>query len=88
MDNRLNFIGGKSSASGVPRNRYTGWSELIPSGAGLLAFRDEAEAAAALREVERDHARHARAAAELAATHFDHRVVLGDLLARANIPRP
>lgn len=66
----------------------TGWSEIIPAGAGLLAFRDEAEAAAALREVERDHARHAAAAQAIAASHLDHRVVLGELLDGANIPRP
>lgn len=66
----------------------TGWSEIIPCGEGLLAFRDEASAAAALREVERDYARHARAAAEVAATHFDHAVILGDLLTKAEIPRP
>jgi hypothetical protein len=66
----------------------TGFSELLPHGAGLLVFRDEAEAVAALRAVERDYARHAAAARELAARHFDHSVVLRELLETAGIPQP
>ncbi|MBE2215285.1 MAG: glycosyltransferase family 1 protein [Opitutaceae bacterium] len=66
----------------------TGWTDFIPAGEGLLAFRDEAEAVAALGEVERDYPRHARAAREVAKKYFDHAVVLGDMLEKADVPLP
>lgn len=66
----------------------TGWSEIISPGPGLLAFRDEAEAVAALRAIESDHVRHAAGAATIAARHFDHEVVLGEMLDIAGVPRP
>ncbi len=44
----------------------TGWSDYYPAGEGLLAFEDEAGAAAALAEVARDPRRHARAARAIA----------------------
>jgi hypothetical protein len=61
----------------------TGFSDVFPVGEGLLAFTGPAEAAAALDEVERDHARHARSARELAAEYFDSAAVLSHLLADA-----
>ena len=44
----------------------TGWTDFYPTGEGLLAFHDEASAAAALETVGRDPARHARAARDIA----------------------
>jgi hypothetical protein len=59
----------------------TGWSKHLPSGEGLLAFDDVEGAAQALRRVESDPARHARAARAIAEEHFDSARVLTSLLA-------
>jgi hypothetical protein len=64
----------------------TGFSDVLPVGEGLLAFTGPDEAAAALDEVERDHARHARAARAIAAEYFDSGAVLSRLLADATSP--
>lgn len=66
----------------------TGWSEFIPAGEGVLAFRDEDGAVAAIEAVERDYAGHARAARAVAQKYFDHAVVLRDMLEKAEIPLP
>lgn len=63
----------------------TGLGGHLPLGEGLLVFDDVAGAQAALAEIERDHARHARAAAELAARHFDSDRVLTQLLDIAGV---
>lgn len=60
----------------------TGWSEDLPTGAGLHAFESEAEAERALRRVEGSWGSESQAAREIAETHFDTRRVLGDLLER------
>lgn len=71
-------------ASGRPVvARDTGFGRHLPVGDGLLAFRTEDEAAAAVERVRADYARHARAAREVAETHLDARLVLGRLLSRA-----
>lgn len=44
----------------------TGFSEHLPCGEGLFAVSDSAEAAAAVDEIERDYARHSRAARAIA----------------------
>jgi hypothetical protein len=62
----------------------TGLSDVLPVGEGLLAFTSPAEAEAAVREVERDHARHARAARAVAEEYFDSAVVLTRLLDEAS----
>ena len=59
----------------------TGWSRLLPSGRGLLAFHDEETAIEALREVEADPKSHAKAARAIAEEHFDSKRVLGEMLA-------
>lgn len=59
----------------------TGFSDIIPTGRGLLAFTDLDSAVAAIRSVESDYAAHQSAAVELARSHFDSRVVLGEMLA-------
>ena len=61
----------------------TGWSAHIPEGDGLFAFRDGAEARAAIDAVLTRPRAHARAAAELAREHFAHDVVLPPLVERA-----
>jgi hypothetical protein len=58
----------------------TGFSEVLPSGEGVLTFDDPDGAAAALAEVEADYDRHAEAAAAFARQHFDSAVVLARLL--------
>ena len=55
-------------ASGRPViTQETGFSEWLPTGDGLFAFRTPDEAAAAIEEVERRHEYHCRAARELCA---------------------
>ena len=61
----------------------TGWSSHLPSGEGLLAFETVDQAAESIARVDADYPRHARRAREIAAAHFDARVVLPSLLARA-----
>lgn len=60
----------------------TGFSQLLPTGAGLLAFSSETEAVAGIEAVSRDYRRHARAAREIAETHFRSEFVLSALLDR------
>jgi hypothetical protein len=63
----------------------TGFSEFIPTGEGLFAFSNLDEAASGIEAVEKDYARHQRAARELARTKFASDVVLGDLLRRIGL---
>ncbi len=58
----------------------TGFAPFLPTGAGLLAFREPTEAAERIDEVRRDYARHALAARRIAEEHLDARRVLGRLL--------
>ena len=58
----------------------TGWSDHYPCGEGLFAFTTIDEAAAALRAVERDHARHAAAARAVAERELAAERVLPRLL--------
>jgi hypothetical protein len=58
----------------------TGFSRVIPTGSGLHAFTNAEEAAEAIGAIERDYAREARVARELARTHFESRKVLTRLL--------
>jgi hypothetical protein len=68
-------------ASGRPViAQETGFSELYPTGAGLFAFSEPDEALSAVEVVAGDHARHSRAALELAREHFDSDRVIGRLL--------
>jgi hypothetical protein len=61
----------------------TGFSRVIPTGSGLLAFGTLDEAVAAVADVERDYDRHARAAREIAAAYFDSERVLSQLVEQA-----
>lgn len=60
----------------------TGWSRLLPNGRGLLAFEDTDDAVEALRSVEADPYRHAKAAREIAEEWFASDRVLGEMLNR------
>lgn len=51
--------------------QFTGFEKFIPAGRGLVGFDDAASAAEALRAVDADYARHARAAREIAQGYFD-----------------
>jgi hypothetical protein len=71
-------------ASGRPAVvQDTGFTRWLPSGRGLIAFTDLDGAAAGIEAVSADHRGHCEAARELAAAHFDHAAVLGELLAAA-----
>jgi hypothetical protein len=59
----------------------TGFSRYLPTGKGLLAFRDVGEAVAAIEELRRDYAGHSEAASALARERFDSDRVLSELLA-------
>ena len=73
-------------ASGRPVvAQETGFSEIYPTGSGLLAFEDLDGAVAVVEEVAGDYARHARAARALAEEHFDSDRVLRRLLQELGI---
>jgi hypothetical protein len=61
----------------------TGFDAVLPVGVGIVPFSNVDEAAAAIAEVERDYARHSRAAREIAAEYFDANRVLTRLLDEA-----
>jgi len=68
-------------ASGRPVvAQETGFGEVLPVGEGLLAFSTSEEAAAAVAVIEREPARHGRAARAIAEEHLDARKVLPRLL--------
>ncbi len=63
----------------------TGWSEVLPSGDGLRAWRDLDEAAAVLRELEADPARHCAAARRIAEEFLDACKVVSMFLSRIDL---
>lgn len=68
-------------ASGRPViTQDTGFRSILPTGAGLHAFSNVDEAAAALERVETNYRQQCRQARELAAEYFDSRRVLMQLL--------
>jgi hypothetical protein len=68
-------------ASGRPvLARDTGFSERLPTGLGLVAFRDLEEAVAGVAEIDGHYAQHSRAAREMAEEYFDSRKCLAALL--------
>jgi Glycosyl transferases group 1 len=73
-------------ASGKPAVvQSTGFEDVLPVGEGLLTFQTLDEAVEAVAAVERDYARHARAARRLAERRFDSAVVLPRILERAGL---
>lgn len=68
-------------ASGRPvLAQDTGLDGLIPTGEGVVTFKDLDEAVDGVEAIARDWPRHARAARELAEAYFDSDLVLGRLL--------
>jgi hypothetical protein len=63
----------------------TGFSELLPTGEGLLAFSDLDGAIDAIRRVEQDYAGHCDAARDVAAREFDATRVLTDLISNTGL---
>jgi hypothetical protein len=61
----------------------TGFSAVLPVGEGLLTFRMMEEAVAAIKDIEANYARHAKAARELAVEYFDAAKVLTCLIDQA-----
>jgi len=66
----------------------TGFSDTLPVGEGLFAFRDEEEAAAAIEKIQTDYPRHCRAARQLAEEYFAAEKVLGELFRQCDLPVP
>jgi hypothetical protein len=61
----------------------TGFSAVLPTGEGLLAFSTVEEAIASIKEIEADYDRHAKAAREIASEYFDATTVLTGLVEEA-----
>jgi hypothetical protein len=73
-------------ASGKPVvTQDTGFSNVLPTGAGLFAVSDVGEAAAAIEEINSDYRRHCDAARAIAAEYFDARTVAARLLAEVGL---
>ena len=58
----------------------TGFSNILPTGAGLFGFRTLDEIEDAIGRINADYVRHSKAAQSIARELFDYRVVLGALL--------
>ena len=58
----------------------TGFGSVLPTGAGLFAFSDVGDVAAALEAIDADYGAQAAAARDVAREYFGHDVVLGRLL--------
>jgi len=66
----------------------TGFSDHLPTGAGLLAFSTPGEAIAATHDIDADYERHRRAARELAEAHLDSQTVLKNVVDHLGAPKP
>lgn len=66
----------------------TGFSEWLPTGDGVMAFRTPDEATAAITQLQGNYERHCRRARDVAAGFFDARTVLGALIDAAARRRP
>jgi hypothetical protein len=63
----------------------TGFSEVLPTGRGLFAFRNMDDILAAVDTIESDYEQNRAAAGEIAAEYFDATKVVGNLLGRAGL---
>ncbi len=61
----------------------TGFSSVLPTGQGLLAFTSLQEAMESIEQVEHGYKQHSQAAREIAETYFDATNVLNDLIEKA-----
>ena len=65
--------------------QFTGFEKYIPSGTGLLGFDDADGAVDAIRAVNSDYPRHAKAAREIAAEYFDAIKLLDEIAGKAGL---
>ncbi len=65
--------------------QFTGFEKFIPSETGLLGFDDADGAVAAIRAVNSDYPRHAKAAREIAAEYFDAIKLLDEIAEKAGL---
>lgn len=73
-------------ASGKPALvQSTGFESSLPTGKGLLTFRDLAEGIAGVREINANYQEHAEAARALAERHFNSDVVLSRMLEQVGL---
>ena len=63
----------------------TGFSNILPTGAGLFGFSTLDEVVAAMETINADYERHSRAAADVARDYFSSDVVLSDLLSHVGL---
>jgi hypothetical protein len=63
----------------------TGFSNVLPTGAGLFAFSTMEEIVDAVSTINGDYKKHCTAAAQLAREHFNYDVVLPPLLAEVGV---
>ena len=76
-------------ASGRPvLHQDTGFSDWLPCGLGVLAFRSPGDVVAGMEQIELDYERHCRAARELAEEYFSAHRVLPALVDRAMATSP
>ncbi len=76
-------------ASGKPVViQHTGASSFLPNGEGMFRYSTAEEAAAAFATINRDYARHCRAAREIAEAYFDSKQVAMRILDHALSPTP
>ncbi len=74
-------------ASGKPAIvQDTGFSEVLPCGEGLFAFRTEDDVVAAVVEINSDYAKHSRTARRIAEEYFDSDKVLEAVLRQCDLP--
>jgi GT2 family glycosyltransferase len=66
----------------------TGFSNILPTGEGLLAFSNLEDSIQAIQAVNSDYPHHSRAAQDIAKEFFSHDVVLGRLLSDIGISCP
>jgi hypothetical protein len=66
----------------------TGFSEFLPCGEGLFAFRTEDDVVAVVDTIKLDYERHCRAARAVAERDFDSDKLLGDALRQCGLPVP
>src|SRR5215470_375271 len=59
--------------------QFTGFEKYLPTGEGLLGFGDDAEAVDAIKRINADYPRHARAARDLAQEYFDAATLLDEI---------
>ncbi|MSU37220.1 MAG: hypothetical protein EXS36_19425 [Pedosphaera sp.] len=66
----------------------TGFSNILPTGEGLLAFSTMDQILRGIEAINSDYQRHRRAACQIAREFFSYEVVLGKTLADLGISRP